>query len=270
MLSAILLLSLLMVPTSKSNEISNAQDRVKFSEFVSDCVPLRADGKFAIPAHIKHIKLDIGLSYSAPMSQHWLSQESDLMVFGFEPNPESVKSILQGAVKKNPLHGQPLEKKYIGNNFFLVPCALGISDRSNVNFFVTQEDCGCSSLYVPKQMDVAQVIEVPIFSLSDFFDCFPFDTHPVIEYIKIDAQGADLDIVKSAGTYMAERVVYITLEAENYQYANTHNSHDEIDRYMKSIGFVAYATHCTSDPTYFNPRFKDYSLVHEITIYQKG
>lgn len=270
MLAGILLLSLLVVTTSKSTGTSLQEESVKFSEFVSHCVPLRSDGKIDIPDHIKHIKLDIGLSYSAPMSQHWLSQENDLMVFGFEPHPASVKSILEGAVKKNPLHGQPLEKKYIGKNFFLVPCALGISDKAKVKFFITQEDCGCSSLYTPKQMNIAEIIEVPIFLLSDFFDSFPFDTHPVIEYIKIDAQGADLDIVKSAGAYIAERVVYITLEAENSQYANTHNSHDEIDRYMKHMGFVAHATHHTSDPTYFNTRFKDYVTSHEITIYQKG
>ena len=44
-------------------------------------------------------------------------------VFGFEPNPESVTAILLGANKRYVAHGVPLEKKFIGKNFFLVPCA---------------------------------------------------------------------------------------------------------------------------------------------------
>ena len=84
----------------------------------------------------------------------------------------------------------------------------------------TKNDCGCSSLYEPSNFEVAKIIDVPIFTLADFFDIFPFDTHPIIEYIKIDAQGADLDIVKSAGHYLKDRVIYITIEAEDLHYKN--------------------------------------------------
>ena len=230
----------------------------------------QSDGKIEIPLHIKHIKLDIGLSYNAPMSQYWLTHEDNLLVFGFEPNPASVTSICQGAIKQHIVHGDPLETKFIGKKFFLIPCALGLSNNPSIKFFVTKNDCGCSSLYVPRYFEVERTIEVPIFSLSDFFDLFPFDTHPVIDYIKVDAQGADLDIAKSAGQYLAERVVYITLEAEDNQYQSTVNSFQQISAYMNSIGFVRYDSSHTSDPTYFNPRFSDYVKTHDIKIYQNG
>lgn len=239
-------------------------------DLVQNAIPLRADGKVDIPAHIKHIKLDVGLSYNAPMSQYWLCHEDNLMVFGFEPNPAAVTSILKGAEKKNPAHGDPLDRNFIGKSFFLIPCALGQAQKNTIKFYVAKSDCGCSSIYIPKDFDINQVIEVPIFSLSDFFDLFPFDTHPVIDYIKIDAQGADLSIAKSAGDYLRERVVYITLEAEDAQYLDTHNSYQDIDGYMKSIGFVRYASPFTSDPTYFNPRFAQYIKNNSVCIYQKG
>ena len=61
-----------------------------------------------IPNNIKKVKLDIGLSINAPHSYQWLKQEpDDLLVFGFEPNPESVSSIKDinyfknNTVKKN-------------------------------------------------------------------------------------------------------------------------------------------------------------------------
>lgn len=237
---------------------------------IKDTIPLRSDGKIEISTTIKHIKLDIGLSYSAPMSQHWLSHENDLIVFGFEPNPEAVNSILEGAKKKEPGHGIPLEKAFIGKLFFLVPCALGLYPEKMVPFFVTKDDCGCSSMYQPKYLGVEHIINVPIFRLSDFFDLFPFDTHPIIDYIKIDAQGADLDIAKSAGSYLQERVIYITLEAETYHYENTVNSDQDIDNYMKSIGFLRHISPNVGDPTYFNPRFSEYIKTHNVQIYQKG
>lgn len=263
----ILRLSLLILCIHALCASDNAHQDLK--DIVQSIIPLRPDGKIHIPHNIKHVKLDIGLSYSAPMSQYWLSHEDDLLVFGFEPNPECVTSILQGATKRHESHGEPLEVKYIGKNFFLIPCALGLSQNTAIRFFATT-DLGTSSIYVPKYIEIKYIIEVPIFSLAAFFDLFPFDTHPVIDYIKIDAQGADLDIVKSAGHYLTERVIYITLEPENLQYENTVNSHEDIDMYMHSIGFVPYNSPNTGDPTYFNPRYTDYIKYHNVQIYQKG
>lgn len=262
----ILFSSYLLVATELRND-TQPQD---LKTLVGKIIPLRHDGKIEIPSHIKHVKLDIGLSYSAPMSQQWLTCEKDLMIFGFEPNPASVASILQGATKKYESHGDTLEKKFIGTNFFLIPCALGLSNDTMIKFFVTSKDCGCSSIYQPKDFEIERIINVPIFSLASFFDLFPFDTHSVIDYIKIDAQGADLDIVKSAGHYLEERVIYITIEAENSQYENTVNSSQDIDNYMKNLGFIRYNCPNTSDPTYFNPRFSDYVKNHNVQIYQKG
>jgi len=226
-------------------------------------------GKIIIPEYIKHIKLDIGLSYSAPMSQHWLMEEQNLWVFGFEPNQRSAESILNGASKILPSHGEPLEKRFINERFFLIPCALGISSDHMMPFFVTA-DCGCCSLYKPKELELEKMIQVPVFNLEDFFNIFPFDTHPVIDYIKIDAQGADLDIVKSAGKYLAQRIVFITVEAENDAYENTHNSSQEIDNYLYSQGFQRYTSALTGDPTYINLNFVDYARDNSIIIYQQG
>jgi Methyltransferase FkbM domain len=242
-----------------------------FREFLSEHIPLDPiTGKIAIPENVKHVKLDIGLSYSAPMSQHWLSHEENLMVFGFEPNPAAVTSIKNGAVRVSPLHGEPLDVKYLNRSFFVVPCALGLSEQNTARFYITREDCGCSSLYEPVFFDVADVIAVPLFSLSDFFDLFPFDKHPLIEYIKIDAQGSDLNIVKSAGHYLSDRVIYITIEAENWRYRNTTNSEADIDMYMESVGFVRYHSGNVEDPTYLNVRYIDYAQENEIKIFQNG
>lgn len=263
------LLSTVLLQAQQESAI-NISAPATLKELIEASVPFRSDGKINIPTTIGHIKLDIGLFYNAPMSQYWLSHdEENLWVFGFEPIPETIDAIFHDTTKRNPIHGDLLEKKFIGKRFFLIPCALGLATSHTTKFFVTPSS-DCSSIYVPKCFDVSKVIEVPIFSLSEFFDIFPFDTHPIIDYIKIDAQGADLDIAKSAGRYLPEHVVYITLEAENAQYENTSNSYEMIDEYMQKLGFVRYTSRYTCDPTYFNPRFADYVNKHKISIYQQG
>lgn len=261
----LLFFTLLLLFTSNNNCSENLK------AIIEKNVPFRTDGKISIPHSIQHVRIDIGLSYSAPMSQHWLSHHSEknLLVFGFEPNPSCVESICSGAQKWHPSHGTPLNKEYIGSQFFVIPCALGIEHNQSAKFYVTQ-DCGCSSLYAPKIITLEKTITVPIFTLANFFDLFPFDTHPIIDYIKIDAQGADLDIVKGAAHYLSERVVYVTLEAEDFHYDNTTNSVSAIEEFMIQNGFIRYNSSNTEDPTYFNPRFLDYTKETQIQIYQKG
>ena len=248
-----------------NDEISHKKEELT-QILIEENVPFNSsDGKIKIPPHIKHIKLDIGLSYAAHYSQYWLTHEEDLMVFGFEPNPAAISSILAGPIR----YPNGLQKKFMGKSFFLIPCALGLSDDTTIKFYITKKDGGCSSIYMPNYLEVEKTIAVSIFRLSDFFDLFPFNLHPVIDYIKIDAQGADLDIAKSAGDYLKERVVYITLESGNYHYKGTVNSEADIDSYMKSQGFVRHRSSDTLDPTYFNSRYTDYIKNNRITIYQK-
>jgi FkbM family methyltransferase len=234
------------------------------------------NGKIKLPLDTKHVKLDIGLSYNAPHSQKWLSEEKGLIVFGFEPNPDSIASITNGATKRHIAHGDPLNKEHVGKSFFLLQCAL--SDAEGMFLFHCTAQCnscdtGSSSLFKPSHFPIEKMIHVPVFRLDSFFNLFPFETHPIIDYIKIDAQGADLDIVKGAGSYIADHVAVITMEDENMQYSGTINSKNDMIEYMRSIGFEEIKNHpngsFAADPTFVNSRFK--TLVgSEIHYYQNG
>lgn len=214
------------------------------------------NNKIKIASNFKHIKLDIGLSYNAPQTQEWLKNESDLIVFGFEPNPDSVKSIKSlSNSKKQDYHNDVLENKYINTSAFIIPIALGTNTSDYVKFYVTGDDQGCSSLFKPIYHPIKECIDVPVFKLSDFFELLP----PVnyIEYIKIDAQGSDLNIIKSGGSYISEKVVFVTLEpADGTEYSGAeYNIISEITTYMNSIGFIKINHPNTSDPTYVNSKF---------------
>jgi len=224
-----------------------------------------------IPDNIKRIKIDIGLSYNAPQSQNWLKYNDDLYVFGFEPNPETVECIKNGnIIKRNIYHGECIENKNL-DRFCIIPVALSnVLEPTTLEFYQMLDDCGTSSLYKPidiKLGAIKSITNVPVYSLKHFFDKFDFKRFPIIEYIKIDAQGADYDILLGAGNYLSEHVVFITAEPEYTQYENTaHNTVNNIKNYLETQGFILIKHENTNDPTFINSKYKD--LYSDIYIYQ--
>jgi hypothetical protein len=129
-----------------------------------------------IPDHITHVKLDIGLSYSAPQSNDWLCREPNLFVFGFEPNPDAVNCITNKNIqKRHESHGEPIKDEFIGTRFRLLPVALSnVEKPTNMNFYAMSNDIGTSSLYEPIDISLGPIksqIKVPVYSLKHFFEC---------------------------------------------------------------------------------------------------
>ena len=229
--------------------------------------------KYNIPKNCTHVKLDIGLSYNAPLSQSWLSKEPNLMVFGFEPNPESVKCIQDGNIqKRHHLHGQPLEQKFIDDKRFqLIPVALSnVEKKEEMSFYINSKDCGTSSLFKHDEKSLGPIknkINVPVLSLKMFFDKFPWNKFDYIDYIKIDAQGSDLNILKGASNYLREKVVYVTAEPDGKYYIGCDSCNEQnITKYMLSQNFIKVNHPNTTDPTFINKKF--YSLKNKIYIEQ--
>lgn len=218
-----------------------------------------------IPENIKNIKIDIGLSFNLPHSCIWLANNTtnDLFVIGFEPNPSAYNHSI---FKTN-------SSKY-KDRFAFLPVALNnVKEQTVMKLYDMENDCGTSSLYYPLDGfnlgKIKNIIEVPVFPLKDFFDIFDWNRFPYIEYLKIDAQGSDYNILLSAGDYLKDRVVYITAEPEFMSYENCQNNNAyEMAKYLASQGFIGVSHPNTKDPTFLNMKF--YDLKDDIFIYQKG
>jgi FkbM family methyltransferase len=205
-----------------------------------------------IEDNIKHIKIDVGVSHLAPHTRHWLKNEKDLLVFSFEPRLDCVKLL-----KESHIEGS-----------VVVPCALSdVENPTLMNFNVTKnlndDDGGASSLFnltdnFSKKQLIKERIVVPVFNLKMFLELIPWGTNGIeyIEYIKIDAQGADINVIKGAGDIIKDRVVYITAEPDGHVYKDASgNNINNIAKYMKEIGFIHVNHHNTKDPTFLNKKF---------------
>lgn len=181
---------------------------------------------------IKKLRIDIGLSYEAPNSQKWLEEFNDVFVFGFEPVPENCRNVSESITS---------------NRFHLYEYA--VSNTNGVKTFnVTKhsnsiaKDRGQSSFYEPSNTSPFSVdfkIQVKCVTLNYFLSLIDWSRFDSIEFMKIDAQGHDLEIIKSAKDYM-EKLPLIKLESStNGQYSGSPKDHnpESILKFMKSQGY---------------------------------
>ena len=153
---------------------------------------------FSIKENITNIKIDIGLGQCNSNSLNWLQNSNNLLIVGIDPNPDSIN--------RSSVHINRVLQFNTSNQFQIIPVALSnVTEPTYMNFFNTLDDPGTSSLYEPSVAllgPIKEKLNVPVYSLKHFFEKFPFDRFEYIDYIKIDTQGSDFDIIKGAGDFL--------------------------------------------------------------------
>lgn len=204
---------------------------------------LLINNKIHIPSWVKKVKIDVGTSHNAPFSNFWIDNDKEVCVFAFEPNKYNVENFVN-SVGKN-----------LNRSFFYLECALSDTILEKQKFYCAQEDSGTSSLFRPinENIKVKEEILVDIMTLESFFDFFPWEQIPYIEHLKIDAQSSDFNIIKGAGKYLSDKIIYIDVETTTYnQYENFENPKNILD-YLLSENFECLKW--GENATFFNLKF---------------
>jgi hypothetical protein len=250
---------------------------------LSHYIEMDCNDRFCLPKKYKYIMIDIGLSFNAPQSQIWLEICDSSLILAFEPAKTNWHQIstkcpaipnwfgLEVIPHNHPIRQQSNLPVYWKKRFFPFHIALGNTNQKSAIFYETFQDSGCSSIYEPIEFSHT-TYETPIVKLENFLNFFPFEDYPFIDYIKIDAQGADLDILKGMGNYLSERVICVTAEPEDNQYRGTCNSQNHIQNFMKSQGFKRIKNRRLEDPSWVNEKFINLFYQKKINkiIFQKG
>lgn len=259
-------------------------NRGNLSTLVSPKTALR-DGKFVFPDSVKYIRIDVGLSTHASHSAWFLDLYKDRGSIGIEPDPRCCEELINGSdlypeVKRLIINKQVIRHNNsdvcsLNSRFALVHCAISdVSVPTQVPFYLTNaqiagnnnQSCvfGTSSLHMPTSLHrsggytTQNVLAIP---LREIIAAIP-DRFEFIEEIKVDTEGHDYQVLKSAGE-LIKKVVYVTVEsgstAPMHHYGvvvdSKNSTRSVIETYMDSMGFkVDFAD--GSDQRYINVRLK--------------
>lgn len=185
----------------------------------------------ATPAQI--VVVDVGCRWG--FAERFLSEECQkfFKVFGFDPD-EIECSRLQAAYSHLP-------EGYVT----CVPIGLGGSSGTR-NLYLTKEPA-CSSLHPPIQflaekypaldcISLQKVVTAPVTTL----DSWAHENHlQAIDYIKIDTQGSELEILKG-GESVINTTRCIDIEVEFNPIYEGQTLFGETDTYLRSKGFVLW------------------------------
>lgn len=194
-------------------------------------------GKIILPPGTKRIWIDVG-AHECETTLPYLHEFEDLILIAFEPLPDKWQKLYN----KHP--------RLIALPFAIAP------DEGIVKFYRTENNVSSSLLEINPEgferwrnkrgLEVIEVLNVPTMRLETLLNLIPLDYY--IEFLKVDARGYDLEVVRSAGRHL-HRIEKVKMEVavtpvQLYKNAKTK---DEVVSFMEKNGFSLYKVETQSD-----------------------
>ena len=182
------------------------------------------------------ICFDIGAS-SGLVSLGWLKNHNDIKIFAFEPNKNNYKKLINNTSHiSNIISYNTAISSINGKKTFYVashPNSSSLLPFSEANKWK-------SPFNDQKIMHTVDKYPVECIRLEDFITKNNID---VIDFLKIDTQGHDLDVIKSLGKKI-EIVKEIVAEVQivDFELYKNGAKKDDMVSYMLSCGFEIYKT----------------------------
>lgn len=239
-IAAIVVICVLVIKPKLSSGLTNVTNNKsrlpKFGDYNPD-QPLEDIDSTTIPEeHAKSntVILDVG-SNNGDFSFDVATKNPEITVYAFEPNPDMVQ-VIEDGIQQRGL-----------NNVVVVQAA--VSDYNGESKFYLDDlgDKGCSSLKKfqanvettwkgRNDLKMTRETIVKVIRLDDFMK---ENGIKKIQYLHIDAQGTDLQVLKGLGKRMNDVLQGDAEAANNHNvalYANQHTKRDIIS-YVKNFGF---------------------------------
>jgi FkbM family methyltransferase len=180
-----------------------------------------------IPEGIKTIWINVGTHLDPVLPPE---NDKSVLVIGFEPNLDLVNRISKTA------------------RLFIIPAAVGNFDGI-ASFHLSSNDGGSSSLAQfqdrAKKLDSGNRAFVPVVRLEHILTQIPSNIN--VDKIKIDAQGFDLEVIKSAGPQISrfkEIIGEVVANEDLAYYKDVDNSKKSWLEFMEANGFKKVHEEC--------------------------
>ena len=187
---------------------------------------------------LQNLAFTIGIvgsrKHSATEGQAWADLAPHLTVYGFDADEEACE-VSNAWVAQTAI-------PWVEHHFPLV-----LSDTAQEKSLYITNLVHCSSLYAPHesylnrflgmkegiQLDCELTVETT--TLDDFCEA---ENIPGIDFLKIDVQGADLDVLRGASRLLERSVLGVMIEVEFTPLYQNQPLFSEIDAFLRSQGFM--------------------------------
>lgn len=166
----------------------------------------------------------------------WSIFAPNLTIYGFDVDEEACESA-----------NNSLAESHINWNEKHFP--LAIANRTGETSLYITKEVHCSSLYPPDQayvkrfksfdrgLEVDAIVEIETTTLDDFCQTQAISD---LEFLKIDVQGADLDVLRGGEQVLQRSTLGVSIEVEFAPIYQGQPLFAEIDQYLRSRGFILF------------------------------
>jgi hypothetical protein len=162
------------------------------------------DGKLEVPKAITKIVMEVGANNRNTMDEEYLPKSPTAFLITSEPLLDKF-AVLTGRIAS----GKGADRRYpLGHHHdrgVIFPFAIGPVEKPTLAEFHLSDVDGCSSLlnatsdsFATWCHKVTENRQVPVVPLEKLLELIP-DRFTEVEYLKVDAQGYDLEAFKSGG-----------------------------------------------------------------------
>ncbi len=194
--------------------------------------------------------IDIGVNLGQTLIKV-KSIETDIKYIGFEPNPVCVFYVRE-LIKVNGF-----------KNCYIVP--VGISNENKLvelNFYVSDTDSAATIIKDYRDQKISHKLYVPVYDFENLRSLLQIDN---ISIIKIDVEGAELEVIESLKKSLSEQRPLILCEIlPVYSNKNTFRKsrQEQIEKILKDLNYTIYRVEKSN-----NDEFKNLLEIEEIGVH---
>ncbi|HBE20261.1 MAG TPA: hypothetical protein DEG17_07890 [Cyanobacteria bacterium UBA11149] len=155
-------------------------------------------------------------------------------VFAFEPVPATLK-LLKVNIELNDLYQQVT----------IVPKSLSNSPETSVTFYIPPEEVAVTAALQPYSENV-QTIKVANVRLDDYWDTINMP----VKLIKIDVEGAELEVLRGAEKLLAQCKPVLLIEVHGFALPNFNASVKDLRNFLREHGYqerLLEGEHCRGE-----------------------
>ncbi|MEM9446963.1 MAG: FkbM family methyltransferase [Cyanobacteria bacterium P01_E01_bin.6] len=168
---------------------------------------------------------DVFIDIGANFGMHTLYAAKHLgthgKVFSFEPVSDNV-ALLKHHVHLNQLHQQ----------IVIEPSAVSNSEKSHLSFFLAPEACSVTASLQQSQPSQSR-ITVPNIRFDDYWK----NINRPIQLIKIDVEGAELEVLRGAEKTLKKWKPLLLIEVHGFALPSFHTSLQEFQDFLRQLDY---------------------------------